>query len=56
MFIFYIVIALIVIYAIRVTIYLAWLYFQTEKTIKDCKLFEQKSSNRSYNAFLPETA
>ena len=51
MVIFYFVIALTVIYSIRVTIYLAWLYFQTEKTIKDCKLFEQKSSNRSYNAF-----
>lgn len=45
MVVFYFFIAFIAVYTIRVAIYLVWLYFETEKTIKHARKFESKSSD-----------
>ncbi len=49
MVIFYSAIALISLYAIRVSVYLLWLYLETEKTIKGARAFEHQSSKNAQN-------
>ena len=45
----YLLIVLIVVYSIRVAVYLGWLYLETEETIKHSKKFEHKSSTSTHD-------